>query len=49
MNSKEEENIVALKMAFLHVKYQSYECNCPTISSRHENPRKILETLNDKK
>lgn len=49
MNEKEEDNIAALKMAFLQVKYQSYECNCPTISSKHDNSRKVLETLNDKK
>ena len=49
MNEKEEENIAALKMAFLQVKYQSYECNWPTLSSKHDNPRKVLETLNDKK
>ncbi|WP_373262156.1 hypothetical protein [Hungatella hathewayi] len=49
MNEKEEDNIAALKMAFFQVKYQSYECNCPTIPSRHDDPRKVLETLNDKK
>lgn len=49
MNEKEEDNIAALKMAYLQVKYQSYECNCQTVASRRDDPRKVLEALDGKK
>lgn len=49
MNTNEEENITALQMAFLQVKYQSYECNCQTCSTRYDNPKIISEIIDGNK